>query len=326
MFAQRHPQKLVSDIQRTHAEAFILRAAIDPVTSRNDFLALHNFFNWAISQGYCDLNPVKGVELPQRDEDKLPQILTAEEVRLFLETAVTFRNGKLIPYLVLATLAAIRPTEVSRLTWDDIDLEAKLVMLRKGKLRQRRVVELSENAVEWLLSHAQNRTPIQSKNWRQELDILREMCGFRGPMTPKALRAKERDDLKAWGHDVLRHTGISNHLAFYENEGKTAAWAGNSPVMVHKHYKGLVTRKDAEQFWNIYPKPQSGAPATCGKGQSTEASSNGHVQILNIQSNDMNGNGPAEFNNAQASSPGRSCDGSRNSSEPSEDTAQISVR
>jgi hypothetical protein len=52
----------------------------------------------------------------------------------------------------------------------------------------------------------------------------------------------------------MRHTGISHHLAQHQHEGKTATWAGNSPDVIQKHYKGLVKAKDAKEFWAIAPK------------------------------------------------------------------------
>ncbi|MGO9202444.1 MAG: hypothetical protein ACLQM8_18115 [Limisphaerales bacterium] len=33
----------------------------------------------------------------------------------------------------------------------------------------------------------------------------------------------------------------------------TAQQAGNSPAMVHKNYKGLLTRKQAEQWFAVAP-------------------------------------------------------------------------
>jgi hypothetical protein len=51
----------------------------------------------------------------------------------------------------------------------------------------------------------------------------------------------------------LRHTAISMHFAQHQHEGRTAAWAGNSPDMIHRHYKGLVSKADAAQFWAISP-------------------------------------------------------------------------
>ena len=59
--------------------------------------------------------------------------------------------------------------------------------------------------------------------------------------------------ISEWTQDIMRHTAISNHLAFHEHEGRTASRAGNSPDIVQRHYKGLIKRQDAEAFWSISP-------------------------------------------------------------------------
>ena len=37
------------------------------------------------------------------------------------------------------------------------------------------------------------------------------------------------------------------------NENLTAQQAGNSPAMIHAHYKGLATKKEAEAWFAIKP-------------------------------------------------------------------------
>ena len=34
---------------------------------------------------------------------------------------------------------------------------------------------------------------------------------------------------------------------------QTASWAGNSPNVIHRHYKALVKEADAKEFWEITP-------------------------------------------------------------------------
>src|SRR5205814_4833175 len=58
----------------------------------------------------------------------------------------------------------------------------------------------------------------------------------------------------AIGHDVLRHTFISMHVAKFRSMGDTALQAGNSEAMVKKHYLNLVTPAEAREFWQILPK------------------------------------------------------------------------
>ena len=66
----------------------------------------------------------------------------------------------------------------------------------------------------------------------------------------------------------LRHAFCSYHFALHANENLTAAQAGNSPAMIHQHYKGLATKKEAEAWFavrpaktaaNIITLPQKGA-------------------------------------------------------------------
>jgi hypothetical protein len=38
-----------------------------------------------------------------------------------------------------------------------------------------------------------------------------------------------------------------------KHEGETASWAGNSPNVIHRHYKALVKEADAKEFWEITP-------------------------------------------------------------------------
>ncbi len=43
------------------------------------------------------------------------------------------------------------------------------------------------------------------------------------------------------------------HFALNANENLTAAQAGNSPAMIHGHYKGLATKAEAEKWFNVLP-------------------------------------------------------------------------
>ncbi|MCL4180640.1 MAG: hypothetical protein KJ072_23195 [Verrucomicrobia bacterium] len=44
------------------------------------------------------------------------------------------------------------------------------------------------------------------------------------------------------------HLGLT-----WEDEGKVAASLGNSPGILHAHYRELVTRAEAKKFWGIAP-------------------------------------------------------------------------
>ena len=51
----------------------------------------------------------------------------------------------------------------------------------------------------------------------------------------------------------LRHAFCTYHFALHANENLTAAQAGNSPAMIHAHYKGLATKAEAVKWFNVKP-------------------------------------------------------------------------
>jgi hypothetical protein len=51
----------------------------------------------------------------------------------------------------------------------------------------------------------------------------------------------------------LRHSFCTYHFALHANENQTAQQAGNSPAMIHAHYKGLATKADADKWFNVIP-------------------------------------------------------------------------
>ena len=54
----------------------------------------------------------------------------------------------------------------------------------------------------------------------------------------------------------LRHAFCTYHFALHANENLTAQQAGNSPAMIHQHYKGLATKAEAEKWFAVSPTKQ----------------------------------------------------------------------
>ena len=57
-----------------------------------------------------------------------------------------------------------------------------------------------------------------------------------------------------WSNNVLRHSYGSYHLAKFEDINKTSLQLGHmKPDVLFNHYRDLVTREEADYFWNIFP-------------------------------------------------------------------------
>lgn len=283
--------KLVSDLLPTHIAEAAAQPGVTDSTREDNRRSFSSFLSWSMEKQYCITNPAKKTVRRRgrgTRDDVEPAILNLDEVRRFLAVTADYKNGKLIPYVTLALFAAIRPTELARLNWDNIDLQAGTITIgaKMAKMRQRRIVDLASlteqvekivpckkgkrtkkikatlttiNLIDWLKPHADDKTPFCGANWRKDFDAVKLAAGFGNPEhkpagdeTAEAMQ--QRLALKPWTPDILRHTGISNHLAFFQHEGKTAAWAGNSPDIIQRHYKGLVKQPDAKEFWKLTPQ------------------------------------------------------------------------
>jgi integrase len=207
-----------------------------------------------VDKGFCATSPLAKIKPVTIDRDE-PQILTLEETRKVLAAAASHKKGVCLPFIAIGLFAGVRPKEIARLTWADVNLDAKTITIsgKAAKLRERRIVELSENAVAWLEPFALARPAFVGVNFRRDLDAVKILAGFGGRKKQRAKGAPGTGALRPWTADVLRHTAISYHLAKWQHEGKTALWAGNSPDIIQRHYRGLVSQDDAKSFWKIAP-------------------------------------------------------------------------
>ncbi|MBL9145371.1 MAG: hypothetical protein JNM99_16960 [Verrucomicrobiaceae bacterium] len=56
------------------------------------------------------------------------------------------------------------------------------------------------------------------------------------------------------GHDVLRHTFFSMHVAAFKSVGEAALEGGNTEQVLKKHYLNLATYTEGGEFWALLPK------------------------------------------------------------------------
>jgi len=252
--AKKHPTRLVSELTADDLAVLITAPSGSSRTFNGNRRVLHGFFEWCVKRKFCPENPVVDIEVAEVDAAE-PSILSLAEVKDLLRTALTFKDGVLVPYVALALFSGLRPAELARISWNAIDLTERLLTVDgpAAKLRQRRVVELSENVVAWLLPYRDK--PIVGHNWRRDFDALRRLCGFKARLKPSERKGCA---LKDWPDDVLRHTAISHHLALHQHEGKTATWAGNSPDVLQKHYRALVKPAEAAAYWSLLPSNVTG--------------------------------------------------------------------
>lgn len=233
-FVKAHPLKQVGEATPADIQAFIELDGKGQYAQAGDRLVLTGFFSWAKKRNYCASNPVDDVNRVRIEREDV-SVIGLEGARRIVSAAAAYREGLCLPYVSLALFCAIRPREIPRLDWSAIDLDSGTVTVgaKIAKMRQRRIVEIPPNALA-LLKTVKDK-PLYGPNFRSNLDAIKREAG----------------DPKAFVQDVMRHTAISYHLALHQNEGKTAEWAGNSPDIIHRHYRALVKAVDVAEFWRI---------------------------------------------------------------------------
>jgi integrase len=96
------------------------------------------FWKWAIAEGLCETSPVQGTMKAEENGGR-ERVLTAEELRKLLAALTDNRFSEIVRLLLLT---ACRRTEIGCLTWDEIDLPRKLIVLPPSRTKNGRGLEL----------------------------------------------------------------------------------------------------------------------------------------------------------------------------------------
>lgn len=207
------------------------------LTRNNTRRCLGTFFSYAQSRGYCDQNPVLKTSKAKQSIG-IPRIFTSAQSHALLKAAQSCAP-EWLPTLAIGLFAGLRPNEIERLDWKEIDLQQNIIMVtaEKSKTATRRVVKIENNLNQWLNFSTLKKGSVHPSNARK----AREAC-------------MESAKIKEWSQDVLRHTYASHHISHFKDPIRLALEMGHSnQTMIHKHYKALVTPQEGEKYWNIYP-------------------------------------------------------------------------
>lgn len=237
------------EIMPNHVQAWLHGNGWEPKTILGKFISLQTFFSHALKQGWCAENPCAKVERIAVDY-KRPGILTVEQCERLMAAAQGHpKEKRLVPYLALALFAGVRPEEIKQLDWSAVSDGNLRIESEQSKVRQHRVIPLSENCKAWLALGGE----LPPVSWQMSLMEVRRAAGFEWSELSK--RKGERTTRHAgisWPHNCLRHSFVSYALPVL-GVAETARQAGNSEEKVHHNYKALVTKSEAEKFWRIIP-------------------------------------------------------------------------
>lgn len=189
---------------------------------------LHSIFAYGMRQEWCDCNPVARIEVPKIREKYICPLSQHDVEQLKITaTRPEFRDMRFSLALLLYT--GMRPTEISRLTPNDICLEEKQIIVRPhcSKTGGGRCVSLR------CVCGISPPEMVIPRNWKRKWHALRRAAGF-----------------PCWVPDVCRHTFASYHATHFRNLPELQLEMGHrDAALLRTRYISPTLHKDAALFW-----------------------------------------------------------------------------
>lgn len=158
------------------------------------------------------------------------------------------------PYIAVCAFAGMRPTECTRLRWQDIDFEDAIISVRapNSKTGGQRHIEMHPTLAAWLRAcrpadAAPTDLVTQDPSLNPNLSALRARAGFGGGK---------------WQNDCLRHSYATYYLK--ARIGEIAQLQLNmghrSAQLLYSRYVNMAgtTREMADKWWQILPETPPG--------------------------------------------------------------------
>jgi len=254
-FAKTFGERRIAEITREELKGWLHDPTLSARSRINNTVKLSQLWNYAIVNGWTENNIPASIPRPDA-EDGEPEIFTVEQAVRLLEHAADY---DLHAYVALGLFAGLRSAEINRLDWSNVKLAERSIIIGAAvaKKRSRRVVEINDTLTVWIAGCA------KTKGLVVPLDSNRTLYARLAKLAKAA-------GLDHWPDNGLRHSCASYTLALTGDAVRVAYQLGNSADMIHRHYKALVSKAEAERFFAMRP-----AADAAGKIVAMKAVANG---------------------------------------------------
>ena len=165
-----------------------------------------------------------------------PEIISPETFRTVLEAA----DPEMLPAVAILGFCGIRTSEIENLKWEHVfDIEGYIEMnAHRTKTAQRRLVPRPPALDKWL------------EPYRDRTGLL-----WRGTYTAfeRAYTKLRKKTGIAGKNNCMRHSYASYKLAITDNPNELASAMGNSPSIIYRNYRKLVTPYAGHQWFAVFP-------------------------------------------------------------------------
>ena len=242
-FMKRCPglaRRKVRAISAQECARYIEMAFDTPRQRQKARLILSGVFGTAVKRGWCSENPVSKVESPRVVEKQVP-ILSPQEIKDLRQSAEVYRDGSCAAAVGMMLYAGIRPHEVARLSWEQVDLRERAIYIlpQHSKTGGARRVTIHKPLLR-ILRRYQGSPPekkICPPDWLHHWQELRKAAGWNSPAHP-------------WPQDALRHTFASYHLSHFRSYAELQVEIGHrDATLLRTRYLCMNGVHASAQFW-----------------------------------------------------------------------------
>ena len=223
----------VRSITSAECSAYIATAFDTPRQRQKARLVLSGVFSTAVRRGWCSENPVARVDVPRVVERRI-EVLSPREIESLLGAARQYGDGCCLAAVGMMLYAGIRPHEVARLSWQQVDLKNRCISIlpQHSKTGGARLVSIHAPLLR-LLAGCAGVGRICPPQWLRHWRALRRLGGF-----------------SHWVPDVLRHTFASYHLCFFRNYNELQYETGHrDSTLLRTRYVSMSRLGDVAAFW-----------------------------------------------------------------------------
>ena len=248
------PAKITADHIRNYL-AEMMRAKASRATVQRRLFAIKAFFRWR-ETATGDPNPARAMRSP-KSEKRLPQVMSEDAVATLIEAdgdpdaPATLRDRAILELLYSTGL---RVSELTGLSWRDVDTELGMVMVRSGKGNKDRLVPAGEPALDALLAW-RAAMPIA---WSVDGPVITNLRGTR--LTPRSVQKMVARRLIRAGVDTpltphgLRHCFATHLLNAGADLRSIQEMLGHSSLATTQRYTHVSVRHLKEVYRRAHPR------------------------------------------------------------------------
>ena len=204
-------------------------------------LAMSAVFTAAQKREWCDHNPISRVPREKLTERKIT-ILSRDEIDALLAAAESYEGGICLAPVGIMLYAGVRPHEVARLTWEQINTEEGCIYIypqhsNTGGARQVTIYPPLAALLAKIERMGIKKGPkVCPVDWVKHWAELHRQAGWTSG--------------KKWVEDILRHTFATHHIATFRSYAELQLEMGHrSAELLRTRYVSMEGVRREDNFW-----------------------------------------------------------------------------